>query len=459
MQGITPDYLNAVNSSSDKQEAIQGINSDCIDLIYLDPPFNKKKVFTAPIGSNADGASFKDIFREEDIKEEWIDAIKGNKKYKELSTFLECVKVMEGGLSYNYCYLTYMAIRLIAMKRVLKDTGSIYLHCDQTMSHYLKLLLDCIFGEKNFRNEIIWRYGKMQNASKNYPRNNDCILFYTKSDNYTFNVLKGAESEYKERWKKYIRNNKIFYGNVKHKKDKMLMGRIKKIGETESLNDNTVLYDFDKEYKALDNNWYISIIKGNDKQRTGYPTQKPLTLLERIIEASSNKGDVVLDPFCGCATTCVAAEKLHRRWIGIDVSIKAYELVKERLEKEVADPEDLFKFSNIINFKTDPPERTDQGGYDDVDKSYVYIAVNDDNVKLKDWFKVGVSINPENRIKTAFDPFGSTRIIHKVLKENYRETERHIHNKHESNGEWVTGVGFDTLKKEIDEYVGKEPDQ
>ena len=126
------------------------------DLIYLDPPFNKNKIFTAPIGSNAEGASFSDIFREEDVKEDWLLDIKED--HFAIHNLLSAVRVIEGRTSYNFCYLAYMAIRLMECQRILKSTGSIYLHCDPTMSHHLKLLLDCIFGEKNFLNEVIWAY-------------------------------------------------------------------------------------------------------------------------------------------------------------------------------------------------------------------------------------------------------------------------------------------------------------
>ncbi len=132
----------------DNIDILQGIDSESIDLIYLDPPFNKKKTFTAPIGSSAEGAAFKDIFKQEDVKSEWLQTIQEDKD--NIFNLLEAVKNIEGKTSYNFCYLAYMAIRLIECHRVLKETGSLYLHCDSTMSHYLKLLLDCIFGEKEF---------------------------------------------------------------------------------------------------------------------------------------------------------------------------------------------------------------------------------------------------------------------------------------------------------------------
>ncbi|MXW07325.1 MAG: hypothetical protein F4X56_05885 [Gammaproteobacteria bacterium] len=135
----------------DNLEILWGLNSKCVDLIYLDPPFNKNKKFTAPTGTAAEGAEFSDIFKEDDVKDEWLRTI--DEDWPELYRFLNGIKGV--GKPYNFAYLAYMAIRLMECERVLKTTGSIYLHCDPTMSHYLKTTLDCIFGEENFRNEII----------------------------------------------------------------------------------------------------------------------------------------------------------------------------------------------------------------------------------------------------------------------------------------------------------------
>ena len=163
---------------------MRGINSNSIDLIYLDPPFNTNKVFTAPIGSSAEGASFKDIFQKEDVKEVWLLDLKEDKK--RLYDFLIAVKNL--GNDYNFCYLCYMAIRLMEMQRILKNTGSLYLHCDPTMSHYLKLLLDIIFKEENFRNEIIWCYSGGGRSKRDFANKHDIILRYSKSNDYIFNA-------------------------------------------------------------------------------------------------------------------------------------------------------------------------------------------------------------------------------------------------------------------------------
>ena len=286
---------------------MRGINSNSIDLIYLDPPFNTNKVFTAPIGSSAEGASFKDIFQKEDVKEVWLLDLKEDKK--RLYDFLIAVKNL--GNDYNFCYLCYMAIRLMEMQRILKNTGSLYLHCDPTMSHYLKLLLDIIFKEENFRNEIIWCYSGGGRSKRDFANKHDIILRYSKSNDYIFNAdavridynLDASKYKSEKSWGSHKGTNKSYKPN--------------KLG------------------KIPEDHWKISPINSQSKERTGYPTQKPLVLMYRIIEASSNKGNVVFDPFCGCATTCVASEKLGRQWVGIDVSIEAYKQVKKRLAKEI----------------------------------------------------------------------------------------------------------------------------
>ncbi len=161
----------------DNIDILRGIDSQTIDLIYLDPPFNKKKIFTAPIGTSAQGAGFQDIFRQEDLKDEWVGMIA--EQSPALYEYLRGIKGF-GHIS-NFAYLAYMAIRLIECHRILKETGSLYLHCDPTMSHYLKILLDCVFGEKHFRNEIVWCY-KSGGASKRcFARKHDIILFYAKT--------------------------------------------------------------------------------------------------------------------------------------------------------------------------------------------------------------------------------------------------------------------------------------
>ena len=338
----------------DNLDILRGINSNCIDLIYLDPPFNKNKKFTAPVGSSAGGAEFKDIFRKEDIKEEWLRTIEED--YAEIYQYLIGIKGV--GKPYNFAYLAYMVIRMMECHRVLKPTGSIYLHCDPTMSHYLKVAMDCIFKEDYFRNEIIWKYGKVSNANaKKFLREHDTILFYSKSRNFQFNPQ--FDSVLSDRKKQLIDigyNTKNMDGQrYLYIYDDAKVKRRESLGKLDRKD-----FDIVKEVDTTVGNritdvFEIDILNSQSSENTKYPTQKPLKLLQRIIQASSNEGDIVLDPFCGCATTCVAAERLNRQWIGIDISIKAFELVKERLTKEAADPYDLIKYQNVISLQTTPP--------------------------------------------------------------------------------------------------------
>ena len=186
-------------------------------------------------------------------------------------------------------------------------------------------------------------------------------------------------------------------------------------------------------------------------ERQRYPTQKPLALLERIIKASSNKGDVVLDPFCGCATTCVAAEHLDRQWIGIDVSFKAYELVKERLTKEAADPNDLFKYQNEIHMHTDPPKRTDLA-VDYREKKFVYVI---SHPKYSGEYKVGIAKNWQSRLNAyqTSDPDRQYKCEFKLETPDFAELEKHIHNEFPNKHEWVQADLKDIINK-IKTYRG-----
>ena len=471
----------------DNLDVLQGINSESVDLIYLDPPFNKKKTFTAPIGSSAEGASFKDYFREEDIKDEWVETIKED--HIELYNFLNGVKSISNSkyYLYNYCYLCYMAIRLIEMRRVLKDMGSIYLHCDPTMSHYIKITMDTIFGEDNFRNEIVWqrndKRGKgSQFDSKKYGANTDTILFYTKTDNFIFsmrNVVDISEKEILQKFNKKDDQERLYYTGIPIFRSKGMGERpnlcyewrgfknpypsgwrlSKERLEEEYQKGNIIIKENGKlerrKYldnyngEVLDNNW-TDIHRVVGKESTGYPTQKPLKLLERIIKASSKEGDVIIDPFCGCATTCVASEKLNRKWIGIDISHRAHSLVKERLNKEVTS--DLFTEKDIA-FYTDPPKRTDRNG-EEIPKKYVYVISHPNYVGE---YKVGIAKNYKSRLNSyqIGDPDRSYKIEFTFLTEEYRETEKHIHTKFNNKHEWVTGNLKDIID-EIENYKDKE---
>ena len=291
-------------------------------------------------------------------------------------------KVIEtAGLSHGkgmQSYLCMMAVRLLEMRRVLKDTGSIYVHCDPTANAYLRLLLDAVYGSENFKNEIVWKRFNFHADAKRFGNVSDTILFYSKTDSYVFNRQRAPFSEQyvkskfthiDEDGRRYRLSDLNppsgrgpvyeFYGVTKawrFTEEKMReldrQGRIYHKSTVAQLK----RYLDELDGQAVHNVWVdISGINPMAKERVGYPTQKPLALLERIISASSNPGDVVLDPFCGCATACVAAERLGRKWVGIDISEKAVELVNMRLREFMGD---LFH-SRLVTARTDIPRRTD----------------------------------------------------------------------------------------------------
>ncbi len=401
---------------------LEGINNNSVDLIYLDPPFNKKKIFVAPTGTSAEGASFKDWFEEKEIKEDWLEKIKQDNLA--LHDFLNGIKTLDGRKSYNFCYLAYMSIRLIECQRILKETGSIYLHCDPTMSHYLKLVLDCIFGEKQFKNEIVWAYKENDTATKYFPRKHDILFFYSKTNKYFFNIQRGDYTEAQlKRYNHIIKGER--YANMKNKFRKLKGG-------------------------AKIRDWWSDINIAQKNERTGYPTQKPVVLLERIIKASCPEDGIVLDPFCGCATTCVAAETLMRRWIGIDISHKAYELVKKRLMKELEQKKIFEKPWNNITYLTYPPKRTDKNG-DDGEKKWIYVI---SNPKYPGEYKVGVAKNTTSRLNSyqTSDPDRKYKIEYKVETVHFNQIEKAIHDFFTNKHEWVQ-ASLKAIKDKINELI------
>ena len=440
----------------DNLEVLQGINSNCIDLIYLDPPFNKNKRFTAPVGSSAEGAFFNDIFREEHVKDEWLQTIKEDQP--ELYSYLTGIKGV--GKSYNFAYLAYMAIRLLECHRILRGGGSIYLHCDPTMSHYLKTTMDCIFGEKNFRNEIVWKRNSSHNDSKVFGRVVDYILFYGHPIQSDAVRVPLNEDYVSKAYRNTDERGRYFADNLTAK----------------GLSGGGYIYDFHghngpwrypehrmKELEAdnrihlpkkaggvpcfkrylhenkgqIPSSIWIDIPSARGKERTGFPTQKPLALLERIIKASSKEGDMVLDPFCGCATTCVAAERLGRKWIGIDREEEAYNQVMKRLIKEVATDDDLIKRTNEIILKRVPPKRTDLGE-DHREQKWVYVI---SNPSYPGEYKVGIASDPRARLNQyqTGSPDRAYKIEFQHQTPAFRETEAHIHTQFDNKHEWVTG--------------------
>jgi site-specific DNA-methyltransferase (adenine-specific) len=349
----------------------ESIPSESVDLIYLDPPFNSNAsynvLFKAPdgAGSGAQIEAFGDTWEWGLSAEQAFDEVlkSGN------TDAAEMLRAMRQFLGENamMAYLCMMAVRLIELHRVLKPTGSLYLHCDPTASHYLKILLDAVFGAINYRMEIVWkRTFAHGNVSRNYGAIADKIFFYAKGEGYCWNdpmrQLTHEEIEAKypfsdadgRRWQSvtlrnpgprpnlhfpYIASNGQTYQPHPNGWSCNLT-RLQKYDEEGRLHFPSKvtgalrlkMYADETRGERLQSIWTdIPPISANAKERLGYPTQKPVALLERIISASSNPGDVVLDPFCGCGTTVHAAEKLGRRWIGIDVTHLAIALIQRRL--------------------------------------------------------------------------------------------------------------------------------
>jgi len=286
----------------------QHVKDETIDLIYLDPPFNSNRTYNV-LFAEQDGTraaaqikAFEDTWRwDQGAAAAWQEVVeKGGKISLALQGFRSFL-----GESDMMAYLAMMAPRLVELRRVLKPTGSIYLHCDPTASHYLKIIMDAVFGAENFRNEIVWCYTSGGKSKNTFAQKHDTILFYTKTDNYVFNA-DAVRIPYSA---KTLANYKPGL------KGSTYTAEVK-------LNENG---------KIPEDYWIIAIASKSTREYLHYPTQKPLTLLERIIKASSNEGDVVLDAFCGCGTSIQAAQTLKRRWIGIDITHLAITLIKHRL--------------------------------------------------------------------------------------------------------------------------------
>ena len=344
-----PNFADKTIWTGDNLDILRGLNSQTVDLIYLDPPFNSNRNYSAPVGSKAAGAAFKDTWTLSDLDVAWMGLIADEQPA--IANLLRAASLTHGkGMQ---SYLTMMAVRLLEMRRVLKDTGSIYLHCDPYASHYLKLLMDAVFGQVNFQNEIAWCYEDVGGrAAKYFKRKHDIILAYHKCKSWVFNVQrKGLSASTIKRYSKYFdANGQITYGSLRQSNP----GVFRKLKGIPPDLDRIWL---DVNEGAPLNDWWadMSAVKNGFSESTAYPTQKPLALLDRIIKASSNQGDVVLDPFCGCATACVAADRLNRKWVGIDISPKAAELVNLRLQQTMGS---LFHHG-YVTARTDIPRRTD----------------------------------------------------------------------------------------------------
>ena len=296
-----------------------------VDLIYLDPPFNSNADYNT-LFRHADGTpaaaqtlAFTDTWKWDekaahvlwDFQSGGIDAPEAV-----VNAVVSLHKLL--GNSSMSAYVLMMTPRLLQLRRVLKSTGSIYLHCDATASHYLKILMDSVFGARNFRNEIVWCYTGPGRTLRHFPRKHDTILFYAKGPNNFFD-------------REAVR---MPYKNLSTDQGRGII-----FGETGQLKNPKIRRSYLERGKVPEDWWDerhhgMTPVGRIKNERMGYPTQKPLALLERIIKASSNQGDLILDPFCGCGTAVVAAQKLQRRWIGIDITHLAVDLIRQRLKDE-----------------------------------------------------------------------------------------------------------------------------
>ena len=372
-QSETPTYtqtsqelngFNAINRGvyiADNLPFLRSLNDECIDLVCIDPPFAKNETFTGeklrpPLTQeeeenelrllqhwgidnkiDADKAEiawpderaggYKDIWSwEDDIHEEWLNGLKSD--HLAIHSLIETARLIHS--DDVAAYLCYMAIRLIEIHRVLKPTGSLYLHCDHTANAYLRQLLDGIFGNSNLRNEIVWHYGKWSNVSSHFQRNHDVVFFYSKSSEYVFHRQFFMSDDKKKKLAKGYSVNRpagvkqlIVYDRAAAS-EKIAEKDYDKIVYRDGTNEGVVMHDVWND---------INILNSQSKERTGYPTQKPVALAERIIAASSNQGDVVLDCFAGCAYSAIAAERLNRQWIACDMNPRAWTVFKRQFNK------------------------------------------------------------------------------------------------------------------------------
>ena len=403
---------------------LRAMNSESVDLIATDPPFKKGRDFHATPDSLADGASFQDRWMwERDVHDDWTEQLQDD--HPAVWAVIDWSRLSYG--DDMGAFLCFMAVRLLEMHRLIKPTGSIYLHCDPTASHYLKAIMDAIFGWRNFRNEIIWRRTGSHNAADRFGPIHDVILFYAKSD-YRHVVrfspyLNGYVEEYfkktddRGRYREQELHGSGTRNGASGKPwrgfDPTAKGRhwaipsklVLSLGIDPDLPQHEKL---DALYKMglidLESNYlpqyrqYLAdspgvphqdiwayqpytkgLIRGtgdeidkdvrwiperDKKERVGFPTQKPVDLYSRMILSSTKQGDVVLDPFAGCATTLVAAEQEGRQWVGADIWDKAHEVVVERLKEEglAAGGDSAGKLAfGDIHYTTKPPTRTDDG--------------------------------------------------------------------------------------------------
>ena len=292
------------------------IRDETVDLCYIDPPFNSKRsyfqIYNA-IGGQQDKAqaqAFIDTWQWDTIAIEGHQQIISNFEGRFTRQSIELIRGLE--LILDKCdlfaYLVSMTLRITEIYRVLKPTGSFYLHCDPTASHYLKLVLDAVFCSQggDFQNEIIWHYRRWTGDARRFLRMHDVIFFYTKAEKHIFNA------QYTQYTEKSLKRKQHYHTRIK--------------------GNDVYVTDIDERGVKENDVWLIPVINSQAKERLGYPTQKPEALLEKIISASSNEGDTVLDAYCGCGTTVAVTERLKRNWIGIDITYHSIGLILRRME-------------------------------------------------------------------------------------------------------------------------------
>ena len=396
-----PNFASGTVWTGDNLPVLRGINDACVDLVYLDPPFNSNRDYAAPIGSEAAGAAFKDTWTLDDV-----DVCEHGEladRSPAAHAVIEAARHAHGRSMQSY--LIFMAVRLLEMRRVLRPKGSVWLHCDDTAGHWLRALMDAVFGKAAFRNEIVWKRIGNHNDAGRFGRTGDRLLFYGSDirrgavrvplsqenirSKYRHEDRRGRYGDYDltgpgtrdgesgEPWRgwnptdigrcwsvprtgdyaAWIEDNLI----PGYRAEKSLLARLDMLHDadlivfTGSGTPRLKRYLHASPGQVPPDVWTdIPPVNSQARERTGYPTQKPLALLERILKASSDPGDMVLDPFCGCATALVAADRLQREWAGIDLSPLAVRLVNDR----ISDDRGLW---GGVTALTEPPGRTDLG--------------------------------------------------------------------------------------------------
>ena len=418
-------FLDNTLYEMDNLVVLRGMNSKTVDLIATDPPFNTKRNRAGTAGFYVDNwkwgdtETLPDQWKWNEVHPKWLEEIKDN--HNELYYAIDAAKHCQG--EDTAAFLCFLSVRLIEMHRILKDTGSIYLHCDPTASHYIKTCMDAVFGKKNFRSEITWKRATStqkgsQHQSKRWGNNADILLYYAASTSTSLSPERElTETEILEKFKHVDENGERYYNDSAHIWRTPNMGarpnlcyewrgfvnphpsgwRLSKERLEEEYQKGNIVIRPDgklerrkylKDYKGASyGNIWDDVPPPSGEERTGSPDQKPVDLYKRIIKASCNEGDLVLDPFCGCATTIIAADDLKRRWIGIDRRKDArYHIItrlmgisrkeRERIEKFAVDKKWLDKQMEKyeMHYQTAPPTRTDQAEQNSPELPHVYSA-------------------------------------------------------------------------------------